>query len=144
MSIPSSSKQKKEHAKRFRAARLQHSNEAAEDYTELIADLISLHGEARTGMIAEHLGISHVTALRTIRRLQNEGFVRTSPHRPVELTAKGRKLAELAKERHRLVVAFFKSIGVPVEVAEIDAEGAEHHLSKTTLDCMKKMLKDAE
>ena len=116
----------KEVAKRFKAARKQHSNEAAEDYTELVADLIQAKGEARTGQIAEHLGISHVTALRTIRRLQNEGYLVTSPHKPVELTTKGRKTAKFAKERHRLLVDFLVKIGVPATIAEQDVEGAEH------------------
>ena len=81
----------------FKATRKHHDSEAAEDYTELVADLIEKDGEARTCRIAEHLGISHVTALRTIRRLQGEGYLETSPHRPVTLTAKGKKTAEYCK-----------------------------------------------
>ena len=131
---------KKKRAAPFRATRKHHSSEAAEDYTELIADLIESQGEARTGQIADHLGISHVTALRTIRRLQNEGYLITSPHKPVELTAKGRRLALYAKERHRLLVDFLLRIGVPPETAEIDVEGAEHHFSKTTLECIRRLL----
>ena len=49
----------------FEAVRKSHTLEAAEDYTELIYDLIQSKGEARVGEIAENLGISHVTALRT-------------------------------------------------------------------------------
>ena len=54
----------------FKATRRHHTNEAAEDYTELVADLINSQGEARTCEIARAMGVSHVTALRTIRRLQ--------------------------------------------------------------------------
>ena len=125
----------------FQATRKHHHSEAAEDYTELIAELIDKNGEARTCQIAEHLGISHVTALRTIRRLQGEGYVETSPHRPVELTAKGRKIAEYSKERHRLLLAFFVSIGVPPPVAEIDVEGLEHHVSPVTLEAVRNFMK---
>ncbi len=131
---------KKKRSTPFHATRKHHSSEAAEDYTELVADLIEQHGEARTGRIAEHLGISHVTALRTIRRLQNEGYLETSPHKPVELTPKGKKLAHHAKERHRLLVDFLVQIGVPPETAEIDVEGAEHHFSDATLDCIRSLL----
>lgn len=133
-------KKKRKRSTPFHATRKHHSSEAAEDYTELIADLIEEHGEARTGSIADHLGISHVTALRTIRRLQNEGYVTTSPHQPVELTTRGKRLAQYAKERHRLLVEFLVKIGVPPETAEIDVEGAEHHISKTTLDCIRSLL----
>ncbi len=120
-------------AAHFKATRQHHSSESAEDYTELIHDLIETHGEARVGEIARQLGISHVTALRTIQRLQQSGFVTTSKHAPVTLTKEGLKIALFAKERHRLLVEFLVLIGVPRQIAEIDIEGAEHHISKRTL-----------
>jgi len=121
----------------FKAMRRQRHLEAAEDYTELIADLIESKGEARTCDIAHQLGISHVTALRTLKRLQREKFVKTSQHQPVDLTAKGRKTARLCKQRHKLLFDFFVSIGVPRNVAEIDVEGVEHHISTGTLKAIK-------
>ena len=127
-------------SKRFRATRAHHNQEAAEDYTELIFDLIERVGEARIGEIARELGISHVTALRTIARLQKHGFVETSQQKPVQLTAKGKRLARYAKERHRIVVNFLISLGVPAKVAEIDAEGAEHHISRITLSKIRAFL----
>lgn len=128
-------------AEPFKATRKHHSSEAAEDYTELIADLIERDGEARTGEIAKQMGISHVTALRTIQRLQEEGLLVTSPRKPVELTSQGRKVARYAKERHQLLVDFFVSIGVPKEVAEVDVEGAEHHISDGTLKYVRAFLR---
>ncbi|RIL08739.1 MAG: transcriptional regulator MntR, partial [Proteobacteria bacterium] len=68
------------------------------------------------------------------RRLQEAGFVETARQKPVELTPKGKRLALFAKERHRILVDFFISLGVPPKVAETDAEGAEHHISETTLE----------
>ena len=133
-------KQSSARATSFHATRKHHSSEAAEDYTELISDLIEDHGEARTCNIAEHLGVSHVTALRTMKRLQEEGFVRTNQHKPVELTPKGRKLALYAKERHKLLIEFFLYLGIPKDVAEIDVEGAEHHISAASLKCIKEFL----
>lgn len=122
----------------FEATRHQHGLEAAEDYTELIADLEHRDGEARVGTIAKELGVSHVTALRTIRRLQDEGFVTTSERQPVYLTEKGKQLSQFCKERHELLVEFLVKIGVPSDVAEIDVEGLEHHVSRATLECVKK------
>ena len=133
-------KTSKKRSRAFKATRKHHSTEAAEDYTELIADLIDDFGEARTCNIADHLGISHVTALRTIRRLQEEGYVETSPHKPVSLTSKGKRTAAFAKERHELLIEFFIKVGVPARLAEIDVEGAEHHISKETLTYIKKFL----
>ena len=124
----------------FKATRRQHFEEAAEDYTELVADLIEKNGEARTCTIAEHLGISHVTAIRTIKRLQSSGYLATSPHRPVELTTKGRKLAAYCKHRHQVLLSFFARIGIPEDVAQIDVEGVEHHISKTSLAAIEAFL----
>lgn len=131
----------KQRSRSFRATRKHHGTESAEDYTELIADLISDTGEARTGMIADNLGISHVTALRTIRRLQEQGYLQTARHKPVTLTAKGRELAAFSKQRHELLLEFFKRIGVSDRQAEIDVEGAEHHISAETLGRIAALMK---
>ncbi|MCB0338946.1 MAG: hypothetical protein KDD53_05045, partial [Bdellovibrionales bacterium] len=128
----------------FRKTRRHHVDETAEDYCELIADLIKVKGEARTCTIAEHLGISHVTAVKTLGRLQSAGYVTTSRHKPVELTEKGKKIAKYSKDRHQLLVDFLMRIGVPQHVAEIDVEGAEHHLSKVTLKHIKHFLKEGD
>jgi DtxR family manganese transport transcriptional regulator len=137
-------KDKKTRSLPFKAARQQNSEEAAEDYVELVFDLIESRGEARTCTIAEHLGISHVTALRTIRRLQTEGFLQTSPHKPVVLTPKGKKLAQFSKFRHEVLLDFFQLLGVPKAQAEIDVEGAEHHISAKTLSCIEQFLKQSK
>jgi DtxR family manganese transport transcriptional regulator len=131
-------------SKAFHATRRHHSDEAAEDYAELIADLIAERGVARTCDIAKHLGISHVTAIKTLRRLERDGYIKTESHRPVELTSLGDRVATRAKERHDLLVRFLVEIGVPQPIAEIDAEGAEHHMSDTTLEVIRRFLKNKE
>jgi DtxR family transcriptional regulator, manganese transport regulator len=124
----------------FPVTRKQHRSETAEDYTELIADLIDEFGEARVGKIAQAMGVSHVTALRTIERLQRDGFVTTSPRQPVLLTKKGEKLAAFSRERHLVVYNLLCSIGVPQKIAAQDVEGIEHHVSLETLKAMKHYL----
>jgi len=125
-------------AKPFVITRTQHLQETAEDYTEMIADLINNKGEARTCDIARHMSISHVTALKSIRRLQKEGYLETEPHKPIVLTRKGKNLAAFAKKRHSLLIEFLKKIGVPEEIAAVDAEGMEHHISPQTLEVIKR------
>lgn len=120
--------------------RQDHSAEIAEDYVELIAQLISLHGEARTVELAQRLGVSHVTVTRTIDRLQRDGLVRSEPYRSIFLTDTGQSLARRAAERHRLVVAFLRRLGVEQTVAEADAEGMEHHISEATLAAIRRFV----
>jgi DtxR family transcriptional regulator, manganese transport regulator len=113
--------------------RRDHSQELAQDYVELIADLIDRSGEARVVDLARRLGVTHVTVNRTIQRLQRGGLVDTQPYRAIFLTAAGERLAVESRERHDLVVRFLVAIGVPRAVAESDAEGIEHHVSRETL-----------
>lgn len=116
-----------------RQTRREHSTETAEDYVEAIAELIATDGEARAVDLARWLGVSHVTVVRTIARLQRDGYVSTKPYRSIFLTRKGARLAEDSRKRHNVVQQFLLSIGVPEHVARNDAEGIEHHCSPETL-----------
>jgi DtxR family manganese transport transcriptional regulator len=51
----------------------------------------------------------------------------------VFLTEAGAAMAERVRARHRVVVAVLRTIGVPAEAAELDAEGIEHFVSNATL-----------
>jgi DtxR family transcriptional regulator, manganese transport regulator len=125
---------------RFQRTREDHSREKAEDYVELIDDLIRETGEARAVDLADRLGISHVTVSKTVQRLQREGYVTSQPYRSIFLTEEGKTLAAKARERHALVHDFLVALGVPEDSAESDAEGIEHHVSEETLAAMKRYL----
>jgi DtxR family manganese transport transcriptional regulator len=127
-------------AHRFRRTRNDHAKETAEDYVELIAALTEEVGEARAVDLAERLGVSHVTVTKTVQRLQREGYLTVKPYRSIFLTELGQDLARQARERHELVLAFLLKLGVPEEVAEIDAEGIEHHVSAETLARIRRFL----
>jgi DtxR family manganese transport transcriptional regulator len=107
--------------------------ETAQDYVEAIADVTAAHGEARAVDLARRLGVSHVTVIRTIGRLQRDGYVSTQPYRAIFLTEKGARLAEASRQRHEIVLEFLRALGVPEQTAQTDAEGIEHHVSPETL-----------
>jgi DtxR family manganese transport transcriptional regulator len=120
-------------AARFDRIRRAHQSEVAEDYVEMISDLIAETGEARTVDLAARFGVTSPTVNAIIRRLQREDLVETRPYRSIFLTEAGRALAEASRERHRIVRDFLVTIGVPLDIAEEDAEGVEHHVSEETL-----------
>ncbi|MGQ0527204.1 MAG: manganese-binding transcriptional regulator MntR [Alphaproteobacteria bacterium] len=122
----------------FSKVRKAHQTETAEDYVELIADLIEAQNEARLSDLAKRFGVSHPTASKILSRLKEEGYVASQPYRSIFLTDKGRKLAKKCKERHHIVLEFLIRLGVDPETAEFDAEGIEHHISPQTLEIMKK------
>jgi DtxR family manganese transport transcriptional regulator len=128
-------------ALRFSRARSARSAALLEDYAELIADLLASAGEARPVDIARRLGVSHATVVKSIARLKREGLVTSRPYRGVFLTEAGHALADKARARHRLVVDLLVAVGVPLEAAESDAEGIEHHVSDVTLTSFARYLR---
>ncbi|GGL57905.1 manganese-binding transcriptional regulator MntR [Wenxinia marina] len=120
-------------ASNFSRVREAHQTEVAEDYVELISDLIDVHGEARAADLASRLGVAAPTVAKTIRRLSELGLVESQPYRAIFLTEEGRRLAEVVRRRHVLVRDFLLWLGVDAETAEGDAEGIEHHVSEATL-----------
>jgi DtxR family manganese transport transcriptional regulator len=128
-------------ADRFRRVREAHQTEVAEDYVELIADLIEQTGEARVVDLAGRLGVTNATVNNTIQRLQRDGLVTSKPYRSIFLTAQGKELAAMARERHRVVRDFLVLLGVDPVIADSDAEGIEHHVSGATLDAFRAHLR---
>lgn len=129
-----------ERAENFRKTRQARKTEVAEDYVELIADLIDSTGEARAVDIARRLGVSQATVANTVRRLQRDGLATTQPYRAIFLTDEGRRLAEWSRRRHDLVLRFLLAIGVSEQTANADAEGIEHHVSAETLAAFERII----
>src|SRR5262252_5167086 len=121
--------------------RQEHSQETAQDCVEMIAELIEATGEARVIDLARRFGVTHVTVSRTLQRLRREGLVTSLPYRSIFLTPAGKRLSEESRHRHEVVVEFLQSLGVPEAVANSDAEGIEHHVSRETLDAFEKHLR---
>ena len=127
----------------YSKTRRHHANETAEDYVEAVSDIIAESGECRVLDLARHFDVSHVTVSRIVKRVQGEKLLSTAPYRPIELTAKGKRLANRVRERHEIVLDFLMAIGVDRTTAEIDSEGIEHHVSDVTLKVMKEFLDQA-
>lgn len=128
----------------FRQTRHNRRFELTEDYVELIADLISKHGEARQVDIAKELGVAQPTVSKMLKRLAAENMIMQRPYRGVFLTDKGFELAKYCRERHALVEAFLIALGIPSEVASVDAEGIEHHVSDQTISAFRNFLESKD
>ena len=126
---------------RFEQVRNARNSETAEDYTEMIADLIRNVGEARAVDLAKHFGVTGPTVNSIIRRLVRDGLVVSKPYRSIFLTDKGQILADYCKKRHEIVYDFLIKIGVDSDTAKNDAEGIEHHVSAETLSVFEKYKK---
>ena len=124
----------------FKRVRADHQVELAEDYVELIADLIDERGEARGTDIAMRLGVANATVVKTLKRLHEQGLVNQEPYRAIFLTSDGWKMADNGRRKHRIVEGFLLALGVSSDTARIDSEGIEHHVSAETLKAMARFL----
>ena len=140
MSAPEQLPDLPDQADRFKKARAAQATALAEDYVELIADLIAVEGEARVTEIARRLGVSHATANKNINKIKRFGLASGEPYRGVRLTEAGAALAASSRNRHRIVVELLRAVGVSAEVAEQDAEGIEHHVSGEALRAFEEFL----
>ncbi|WP_321336059.1 manganese-binding transcriptional regulator MntR [Breoghania sp.] len=122
---------------KVRAAR---RSELAEDYIELIDDLLTHQGEARQVDIAARLGVTQPTVAKMLRRLAEDGLLETRRYRGIFLTERGRAMADASRLRHEIVERFLLALGVDPDTARIDSEGMEHHVSAGTLAAMRRFL----
>jgi DtxR family manganese transport transcriptional regulator len=120
----------------FRRTREAHKSEVAEDYVELIGDLIAEQGEARLTDVAENMAVTQATAAKIVARLKREGLVENKPYRSLFLTEAGTQMADRSRLRHRIVYDFLRALGIEDAVAEADSEGMEHHVSDVTLEAL--------
>lgn len=131
--MPDTPPEFQDQADRFARARDAQAKAVLEDYVEMIGDLIAEFGEARVADIAARMGVAQPTATKAIARLKREGLATSRPYRGVFLTDEGARLADHVRARHRTVVELLIAVGVPADIAELDAEGIEHHVSASTL-----------
>ena len=144
MKKPEKANNKNNRSLAFTKVRKAHKMETAEDYVELIADLIKEKKEARMIDLAEQMGVSPATVSNILVKLKNNGYIKSQPYRSIFLTPKGEALAKKCKEKHQIIVDFLIHLGVSPEIASFDAEGIEHHISKETLKAFKKFIKNSK
>ncbi len=137
---PNASKKAKLQSQAFKRTRADHQSELAEDYVELIADLIDDKGEARGNDVAIRMGVANATVVKMLKRLVERGLVTQEPYREIMLTGDGWAMAENGRKRHAIVENFLLALGVSREIARIDSEGIEHHVSNETLKAMAKFV----
>jgi DtxR family manganese transport transcriptional regulator len=134
--------QKRSSKNQHASVREDHATELAQDYVEAIDDLIREDGTCRLIEIARRFAVTHVSANRTLARLKRDGLVETQPYGPITLTNRGKRMAQTARRRHKIVLDFLIALGVDDETAASDAEGMEHHVSKETLAAMARFLRN--
>jgi DtxR family Mn-dependent transcriptional regulator len=88
-------------------------------------------GEAvRSARLADWLGVSRPTVTVALRRMSRDGMVRLNSHKEIELTPKGRRMAEAIVRRHRIMERWLTDgLGLDWVTADEEAARLEHAVS---------------
>ncbi|UCG82200.1 MAG: metal-dependent transcriptional regulator [Dehalococcoidia bacterium] len=112
-----------------------------EDYLEAIAVLREEEVEVRVTQISKRLGVKKPSVTAALHKLSEDGLVKHRRYGHVELTGKGRKIAEEVMRRHEVLFRFLSEIlGVDSDTAQEDACKVEHSLSPTSLERLAKFV----
>ena len=104
-----------------------------EDYLVVIYELIKQKGYATTVDISNYLNVISQSVTKIIQWLDESGYLNYEKYRGIRLTYDGIRIAKVIRNRHEILAEFFRIIGVHDEIANIDAEGIEHHLYNESL-----------
>jgi Mn-dependent DtxR family transcriptional regulator len=107
---------------------------SVEDYLEVIYELIQEKGYARSIEISKYLRVTSPSVTSMLQRLHRMGFVVYERYRGITLTNKGERLARSVKGRHIIIAKLLKILGLSEDIANLDAEGIEHHVHRITID----------
>ena len=119
----------------------QQHTDRMEDYLEVIYELIQQKGYATVVDISESLNVSSPSVTKMLQRLDESKYLRYERYRGISLTQEGIAMAENIHKKHSLLVEFLKMIGVDENIANIDAEGIEHHIHSETLKKLQVFIK---
>src|ERR1700693_4120829 len=98
-------------------------------------------GEAvRSARLADWLGVSRPTVTVALRRMSRDGMVRLNARKEIELTARGRRMAEAIVRRHRIMERWLTD-GLGLDWVTADEEAAR--LGPAGSDVVEKRLYEA-
>ena len=112
--------------------------ESAEDYLEAILMLYQEKGYSKSVDIAARLGVTKPSVSFAMKRLRENGYITMDEESLITLTEKGDAIAQRILERHRLLTAFFCSLGVDQATAREDACRVEHDISEETFQALRR------
>ena len=116
------------------------SSTRKEDYLEIIAELVELKGYATTLDISRYMNVSAPSVTKMLQRLDENGFLEYEKYHGINLTDKGKQIADGIRQKHGILLEFFEILVVGYETANQDAEGIEHHLNQKTIKQLRKFI----
>ncbi len=103
-----------------------------EDYLEMIYRNSIVDGYMRINTISELLNVSAPSATKMVQKLTTLGLLDYKKYGLIFLTVNGREIGKFLLERHNIIEAFLKNLGVTENVL-VETELIEHNVSANTL-----------
>ena len=116
-------------------------HESAEMYLETIYTLSLTKAHVRSVDVAEALNYSRPSVSRAVGLLKKDGYLLMDDDGFLRLTELGSDTAEKIYERHTILTAALKALGVDEESAADDACRIEHVISDKSLAAIKAHMK---
>jgi len=114
--------------------------QALEMYVKTIHELESEFGAAAPSDIAERLQVKAPSVTSALQKLDSLGMAKYHRYQHVNLTKRGKEVAEILDRRHRTLLNFLLLIGVDEEIALSDACEIEHIVHRQTIEKLAKYL----
>lgn len=116
--------------------------ESSEDYLERILMLTERNNKVRSIDIVNDMNFSKPSISIAMKKLKENGYIEIDNEGYILLTNSGLNIARDVYERHQLLTKALIDIGVPENIARIDACKIEHDISLETFKALKKHLQD--
>src|SRR5690348_2133939 len=106
------------------------SSSRMEDYLEVISELVELKGYANTLDISRYMNVSAPSVTKMLQRLDENGYLEYEKYRGINLTSKGNAVAATIRQKHGILLEFFKMLGIDHTAANKDARSEERRVGK--------------
>ena len=116
------------------------SSTTREDYLEIISELVELKGYATTLDISRYMNVSPPSVTKMLQKLDEKGYLEYEKYHGINLTEKGKRLADTIRQKHGILLDFFEILSVGKDIADQDVEGIEHHLNPKTIKQLRKFI----
>lgn len=105
---------------------------AMEDYLEMIYRNSLVEGYVRINILSGLLNVQAPSATKMVQKLSKLGLLDYKKYGIIFLTENGKEIGKFLLERHNIIEAFLKNLGVK-ESLLVETELIEHSITATTL-----------
>ncbi|MGC8612404.1 MAG: metal-dependent transcriptional regulator [Athalassotoga sp.] len=116
---------------------MENINDLSSAFQDYLLDISKLNGEkkvVRSKDIAKIRKVKMPAVTIMLKKMEKAGLIAHESYGYVELTEKGRMIAEEIEKRHKVLYEFLRDIlNLPEEIAEKDAHKIEHDLDEKAI-----------